>query len=356
MRILYVAYPMLPVNISVAGGAEQALWTLESEMAKRGHTTVVAACDGSQVAGKLIGTGAPPTEIDMLEPRKAEHEDAVVAEINRAREQGEPYDLVHDEGGSFWYRAREVQVPVLATLHLPKTYYWRRAFDAVSANVYFNCVSESQAKSFEDTPHLLGVIVNGIRVTDFPAPAGERDDYVAWVGRICEEKAPHIAVEVARQAGLPIVIAGDVYRFSYHQNYFENEVGPRLDGTFARRLTAPSFEEKVQLLSRARALLITSTVEETSSLVAMEAMACGTPVVSGQLGALPEIVRDGVTGFVVDSPDEMAKALRRSWEIDHQACRAHVEQNFSITRVADDYERMYKAVIEGAKKSGISAA
>src|SRR3954468_15042576 len=202
MRILYVAYPMLPVSASVPGGAEQALWMLEREMAARGHTTAVAACDGSQVAGTLIGTGSAPTEIDMFESRKLEHENAVVAEINRAREQGEGYDLVHDEGGSFWQRAREVRVPVLATLHLPKAYYWRRAFDAISVNVYFNCVSESQARSFVDTPHLLGVIPNGIRATDFPLPSAEREDYLAWVGRICEEKAPHIAIQVAQQAGV----------------------------------------------------------------------------------------------------------------------------------------------------------
>src|SRR5689334_11726340 len=99
MRILYVAYPMLPLSASVPGGAEQALWMLEREMAGHGHQTAVAACDGSQVGGKLAATGAAPGELDAFEQRKLEHEDAVVAEIRRAEAAGEPYDIVHDHSG-----------------------------------------------------------------------------------------------------------------------------------------------------------------------------------------------------------------------------------------------------------------
>ncbi len=348
MRILYVAYPMLPVTPSVPGGAEQALWTLEREMAARGHATTVAACAGSQVAGSLVATGAAPAELDGFERRKTEHEDAVVAEIARARRTGEGYDLIHDESGSLWQRAREVQEPVLATLHLPKSFYWRRAFDAVSVNVYFNCVSQSQWRNHVDTPHMLGVIHNGIRVQDFPAPSAGRAEYLLWIGRICEEKGTHDAIEIAHRARIPLVIAGGVYRFSYHQNYYEREIWPRLDGERIRRVETPSFPEKVKLLSRARALLVTSSVEETSSLVAMEAMACGTPVVAFRRGALPEVVANGVTGFVVDTVDEMVSALSRVGGIDPNACRAHVNRNFSANRMADEYERMYARVIAEA--------
>ena len=356
MRILFVAYPMLPVTQSVPGGAEQVLWTLERELSARGHQTVVAACEGSQVAGSLVATGAAPGELDGFEQRKTEHEDAVVAEVARARAAGQPYDLIHDQGGSFWQRAREIREPVLATLHLPKTFYWRRAFDAISVNVYFNCVSRSQLKSFIDAPHMLGVVENGIRIADFPAPANDRGDYLLWIGRICEEKGPQVAIEVARRAASPLVIAGGVYRFSYHQNFFERDIWPQLDGTRVRRVQTPSFAEKVTLLSRARALLVTSSVEETSSLVAMEAMACGTPVVAFPRGALPEVVHDGVTGFLVDTVEEMVGELGDLGDIDPAACREHVERNFAAGRMADEYERTYRRVIESAAKSGTTAA
>lgn len=348
MRILYVAYPMLPISASVAGGAEQALLTLEREMAARGHSTDVAACAGSQVAGRLVATGAAPEGLDAFEQRNVEHEDAVIAEVQRAQAAGEPYDLVHDEGGSFWQRAREVKAPVLATLHLPKTFYWRRAFDVVASNVCFNCVSLSQQRSFVDVPKMLGVINNGIRVQDFPLSNGPREEYLLWIGRICEEKGPHVAIEVAQRAGLPIVLAGDVYRFSYHQNYFEREIWPRVDGVRVKRIGPPSFPEKLKLLSRARTLLVTSSVEETSSLVAMEAMACGTPVIAFSCGALPEIVADGVTGFLVNTAEEMIDAIGRTPKIDPNACREQVELNYSAARMAREYEQMYARTITGA--------
>lgn len=355
MRILYVAYPMLPISASVPGGAEQALWVLEREMAALGHQTAVAACEGSQVAGKLVATGIAPGELDAYEHRKVEHEDAVVAEIRRAQAAGEPYEIIHDHSGSFWQRAREVSMPMLATLHLPKTFYWRRAFDVVAVNVFFNCVSLSQQRSFVDIPHMLGVVNNGIRVQDFP-PSDAREDYLLWIGRICEEKGPHLAIDVAKQAGLPIVLAGDVYRFSYHQNYFEREIWPRIDNDRVKRIGPPSFPNKVKLLSRARALLVTSAVEETSSLVAMEAMACGTPVIAISLGALPEIVSDGVTGFLVNTPEEMVYAIGRTAEIDPQACREQVEVNYPVKRMAQEYLQMYARTIHQATRTSTGAA
>jgi glycosyltransferase involved in cell wall biosynthesis len=280
----------------------------------------------------------------------------VISEIARAQAEGEPYDLVHDHGGSFWQRAREVRVPVLATLHLPKTFYWGRAFDCIAINTYFNCVSQTQLRSFADAPHMLGAIANGIPLRDFPLTPGPREDYLLWTGRICEEKGPHLAIEVARRAGLPLAIAGDIYRFSYHQDYFDREIRPHLDGQRVRHVSAPSFAAKIKLLANARAVLITSSVAETSSLVAMEAMACGTAVVALDCGALSEIVRNGVTGFVVQSIEEMVSALSRVSEIDPNACRARVEENFSATRMADDYERVYHRVVESAIRNGITAA
>ena len=356
LRILYVAYPMFPISASVPGGAEQVLWTLEREMAARGHSTAVATCRGSQVAGRAVATGVAPIDLDAFEERKTQHEDAVIAEVQRAQAAGDPYDIVHDMSGSFWERAREVNAPVLATLHLPKTFYWRRAFDAVPSNVCFNCVSLSQQTDFEDIPHLLGVINNGIRVKDFPVPDAAREDYLLWIGRICEEKGPHIAIEVARRAGLPIILAGEVYRFSYHQQFFEREIWPRVDDTRVKRVGRLSFADKLKLLSRARALLVTSSVPETSSLVAMEAMACGTPVVAFNFGALPEIVADGVTGFLVNNADEMIGAIGQAGKIDPNACREQVELNYPAARMAQEYEQMYARLIRMASGTSTGAS
>src|SRR6516162_7398453 len=115
IRILYVAYPLLTVSDDSAGGAEQVLWTLEREMARRGVLTTVAASARSRVSGELLCTGEPCTQPDDYERRRVEHEDHVISFVRRWEREGMAFDLVHDQSGSFWRRAAEIASPVLAT-------------------------------------------------------------------------------------------------------------------------------------------------------------------------------------------------------------------------------------------------
>ncbi len=355
MRILYIAYPLLTVSQESAGGAEQVLWTLEREIAQRGAKTTVAASNGPAVAGELFSTGEPCRQPDDLERRDREHQDKIVAFVRRRVGEGRSFDLVHDHSGSFWPRAAEIGHPVLATLHLPRAFYSPQPFEDIPKNVRFNCVSASQARSFAGLSALLDVVSNGIALDLF-----EPSDRVSrvprrgllWLGRICEEKAPHLALDIAARAGLPITLAGHVYPFSYHQQYFDHEVAPRLgqmpQATF---ITLPSFDHKRQLLREAQALLITSLAEETSSLVAMEAAASGTPVVAFARGALPEIVRDGITGFLVDSTEDAVRALQRIGEIDPAVCARHAREQFSSANMAESYARLYARVLANSSRA-----
>ena len=347
LRILYVAYPMLAVSENSCGGAEQMLWALEGEIARRGHHTAVAACDGSRISGTLLATGAAPREQDRFEQREAEHTARILAYLGRVQQSSQRYDVVHDESGWFWRHASEVDAPVLATLHLPRSFHPAGAFDQLPPNLLFNCVSDTQLRTFAELPRLVGVVRNGIRLELFPPTRARREDYLLWMGRICPEKGAHVAIEVARRAGLPLAIAGDVYPFSYHQAYFECEIRPHLSERMpiVRYAGPPGFEEKLDLLRRARALLLPSLVDETSSLVAMEAMACGTPVVAFRRGAIPEIVRDGVTGLLVNTVEEMVRAVGGVGEINPLTCRTHIEANFSASCMAAEYERLYEDVI-----------
>jgi glycosyltransferase involved in cell wall biosynthesis len=350
IRILYVAYPLLTVSDESAGGAEQVLWTLEREMARRGALTTVAASAGSRVSGEFLSTGDPCTQPDDYERRCIEHEDRVVDFVRWREREGMPFDLVHDQSGSFWRRAAEIDIPVLATLHLPRSFYPAGSFDEISENVSFNCVSASQARSFADLEALIGVAPNGIALDSFTGDdgadgqrgTGDRKELL-WLGRICEEKAPHLALEIAARAGLPITIAGQIYPFSYHQQYFEREVAPRLRETpNAEFVSAPPVELKRQLLRQARALLITSLADETSSLVAMEAAASGAPVVALRRGALPEVVKDGVSGFLVEDAAEAMLALQRISSLSSKACVQYAQENFSAAKMAERYSALYE--------------
>ena len=333
--ILYIAYPLLPVSDQSCGGAEQVLHTLEAEMSARGHRTTVAACDGSRVAGELLPIGPPPVADDHLaERQEALHQKVLAALRSRS------FDLIHDHSGAFWQHAREVNVPVLATLHLPRRMYPRELFANIAPNVSFNCVSASQARDFRDLPNLAGVAENGIALERFPLTA-EKGDYLLWLGRVCVEKGAHLAIEAAERAQLPLVLAGQVYPFAYHRRYFAECVEPHIARHDVRWVERPAFAEKLELLRRARAVLLPSLVDETSSLVALEAWACGTPVIAFRRGALAQLVRPGVNGFLVETAEEMAEVIRRASELEPAACRGSVEGKYTAERMADGYARLY---------------
>jgi glycosyltransferase involved in cell wall biosynthesis len=347
LSVLYVSYPLLTVTPESAGGAEQILLAVEREMALAGHRTTVAATNGSLVEGRLLPTGDAAEAPDQYEKREREHTERILEYL---RLFPNDFDLIHDQSGRFFRHAAECPLPVLATLHLPRNFYREEWFRSFPANLHFNCVSRSQARSFEDLTGYLGVVPNGVAVERFPFTSS-KGDYLLWLGRICEEKAPHLAVAAAAKAGLPLILAGQVYPFRYHQAYFDREIRPRLvEESSVRLINAPEHHQKLELLASARALLLTSTVEETSSLVAMEAMACGTPVIAFRRGGFPEIVADGETGILVETVAEMAAAVETMQRISSGACRTHVERHFSAKRMAQGYEDLYRQLVTCAQQ------
>lgn len=342
--LLYAAYPLLPVSAESGGGAEQVLHLVERQVAALGHRTIVAACSGSQVAGDLLPVG-PLAEADEA----ARQRGAILAAVARARVQ-----LIHDHSGIFWREAGDAGVPVLATLHLPRYMYPQEVFERVPPNVRLVCVSAEQAAWFRGV-HIAAIVENGIAVERFPFTE-KKDDYVLWLGRICLEKGTHLAIEAAQRAGARLVVAGQVYPLAYHQRYFAECVAPRLHAGRVRLVLQPSFAGKLELLRRARAVLLPTLVDETSSLVAMEAMACGTPVLAFRRGALGDIVRHGETGFLLDTVDEMAAAIGRARDIAPAACRRHVERHYSAARMAGDYLRLYESVLGARERACFEVA
>ncbi|MEO8725290.1 MAG: glycosyltransferase, partial [Acidobacteriaceae bacterium] len=303
-KILFVSYPLLAISEHSPGGAEQVLVTLENELFQRGYDTWTAAANGSQVAGGLVETGAPATVAEQLAEREQEHNRLIFQAVAEHRASGRPFGLIHDMSGSFWQMAAEVGCPALATLHLPRSYYPENTWKKTAKNVSFSCVSASHMHDFGKIQNLF-LAPNGITLSKFvsePVVSEERE-YFLWLGRICGEKGPHHALDVAYASGERIIVAGAVYPFLYHQKFHAREVLPRLRRAKQRTrfIDSPSFAEKLGLLRHAKALLLTSTVAETSSLVAMEAAACGTPVIGLRRGAVPEVVREGVTGLLADS-------------------------------------------------------
>jgi glycosyltransferase involved in cell wall biosynthesis len=193
-------------------------------------------------------------------------------------------------------------------------------------------------------PH-VHVVHHGIPVSDY-AYSDEKDDYVAFLGRMAPCKGPHLAIEVARRAGVRLKLAGEIQPF--FRDYWDEQVQPLVDGDRIEYVGEADFALKNALLSKARALLFPIQWDEPFGLVMIEAMACGTPVLAFPGGAVAEIVRDGVNGWICPDADDMMRRLDRI-DVSPAACRGLASANFSIERMADAYIDVYRCAIEHAR-------
>ncbi len=344
LTVLSVAYPFAPVGPDTPGGAEQILGTLDAALAARGHHSIVVACEGSRSRGVLVETPGPNGTIDpaartALQER---HRAAIRKALRKWR-----VDLVHMHGLDFHHYLPPPGVPVLVTLHLPFEFYEPGAFRIDRPRTYFHCVSADQRRTWPDFPNLLPEIENGVPVGDLFTRTRKRD-FVIALGRICPEKGFHLALEAAKRAKIPILLAGQIFPYEEHGKYFREKILPRLDRR-RKFIGAVGFARKRRLLTAARCLLAPSVISETSSLAAMEALACGTPVVAFPRGALAELIEDGRTGFLVKDEIEMAAAIHKCRDIDPETCRKAARERFDAAKMVEGYLAAYRRVLNGVR-------
>ncbi len=335
--VLSVAYPFAPVGPDAVGGAEQVWSQLDSALVRAGHDSVVMASEGSTVDGILVAMPRPTGLVDESTRRTIhdQYRRAIRQLLGRWR-----FDLIHMHGLDFVEYLPPAGVPVLTTLHLPPHWYASKVFHLERPDTFLHCVSASQRRACPPCASLLPEISNGVALDLFSAPHAKRDFTIA-LGRICPEKGFHLALDAAARAKVPSLLAGQVFRYQTHERYFQTEIVPRLDRS--RRFLGPiGLKRKRRLLAAARCLLAPSLVPETSSMVAMEALACGTPVVAFSSGALADIVEHGKTGFLVENADEMAEAIRAVDQIDPQRCRQAAKERFSLERTIEGYFSIYR--------------
>ena len=340
MKILNVAYPFAPVRHDTAGGAEQVVAMLDRALVRAGHQSLVIACEGSGVCGRLL---PGPDTTGILDRAMQEQVRRTYRElIGNSVERCHP-DLVHLHGIDFLEYLPAAGVPVLATLHLPPSWYVPAVFSIDRPRTWLNCVSQSQQNSCLNSANLLPFISNGVP-EELARSDVSRRNFALSLGRICPEKGFHIAIDAAEAAGIPFLLAGQVFGYVEHERYFEEQIVPRF-GLRTRFLGPVGICRKRRLLSAARCVLIPSLAPETSSLVAMEAAMCGTPVVAFRCGALPEVVEHGVTGYVVDNTAQMADAIGECDRIDPAVCRATAFDRFSERSTAANYIKLYERLI-----------
>ena len=336
LTILSVAYPFAPVGPNAVGGAEQVLTALDDAIIEAGHRSIVVACEQSRTRGKLVAS-VPCHETlspDLCAFARREHRRRIDEALARW-----PVDVVHMHGVDFFEYLPETDLPVLVTLHLPLNFYPEHVLRNLPGNVSLHCVSNSQERFRPHDVRLLPAIENGVNIRALAARHARRN-FAVTLGRICPEKGVHVAVEAAKRAGIPLFIGGELFGYTAHAQYWRRDVLPRL-GRKQRWIGPVNFARKRRLLTAARCLLVPSLVAETGSLVAMEALACGTPVIAFPNGALADIVEHGRTGFLVRNAAEMAEAIRSAHRIDGERCRRAARERFSVQRTMRQYLELY---------------
>lgn len=350
LTVLNVAFALAAVGPHAVGGAERILTDLDEALTEAGHQSLVVACEGSRSRGQLFSFALPRSGIV---------DDAVRREVPRQCREAiqrallsAPVDVVHLHGMDFDRYDLPEEIPTIVTLHLPLGWYPRGALERWSTRARFVCVSDCQRRSWPagaGDPHSVAVVENGVAIPQ-QWNAGERENFALVLGRICPEKNQHEALEAGTMAGVPVFIGGHTFPYREHQDYFAKKIAPLLSSNEGNSCPQHRFleslrpEEKHDLLSRARCVLHPTRAPETSSLVAMEALAAGTPVIAYRSGALPEIVEDAVTGFLVDDAREMGEAIGKLDTLSRAACRAAAERRFSKERMVREYLRLYESL------------
>jgi glycosyltransferase involved in cell wall biosynthesis len=332
---------MAPVGPDAVGGAEHILSYLDRALAAAGHRSLVVACEGSKTAGRLFSAPLPRT----AEFNEASHRwtrAAFQAAINRALS-SHRVDVIHMHGLDFHEYRLPANIPVLVTLHLPTEWYPAGIWNAYEHRAVFQFVSEAQRASAPPQLRDSPVVPNGVALP--PVSVTRKSDFAIAMGRICPEKNLHQALEAGSLADIRVLLGGQVFPYPEHLTYFSSRIEPLLGratgGPRHEFLGALSAERRREVLQSAKCLLHPTLAPETSSLVAMEAMAAGTSVIAYRSGALTEIVEDGVTGFLVDDVWQMAQAIRNVETIRPEECRKAAERRFSGERMVQRYFELY---------------
>lgn len=343
LKILSVAFPFATVGPHAVGGAEQVLSRIDRALVAAGHTSVVVACEGSQTAGELFPFPLPANEI-LSEEDRFQSIDAVQAAIDRALAVHR-VDLIHLHGLDLDSYTLPADLPVLISLHLPVEWYRPQVWSRYAGRALFCCVSASQRRSLPVAVRDYTIVGNGVSLPPIDSrwPKG---DFALTLGRICPEKNAHEALEAGTRAGTRVLLGGRVFPFLEHQQYFRHHIEPRVQSIPRGRIQHAFLgglqeHHKQALLGRAKCLLHPTLAPETSSLVSMEALAAGTPVIAYRSGALPEIIEDGVTGFLVRNVEEMAQAIRQVHLLSPSVCREAARRRFSADRMIHRYFDLY---------------
>jgi glycosyltransferase involved in cell wall biosynthesis len=347
LRVAIVAPPFYEVPPRAYGGTELICYLLAERLVERGHDVTVVGAGRRRTRARFVATFPEPqpegteasTRIEMVHAARAA---AAIETLG--------VDLVHDHSRCGPLTAASRMVPTVVTVHSAVTGPDSAAAELESVQRWVHPVAVSAAQR-RAAPQLrwAATVHNGIDVERYPFQA-DKDGFVLYLGRISRHKGVRLAIDAARSAGRRLVIAGG-WTVPEERVYFDAEIRPVL-GDGVDWVGEVGFERKLDLLRRAACLLFPCQWDEPFGLAVVEAMACGTPVVALRAGAVPELVADGDTGVICETPAQLPRGIARARRLDPRRCRAHVIAHFDAGRMVDGYEAVYRSLTARARAPG----
>lgn len=347
MRIGLIAPPFISVPPRKYGGTELFIAHLAMGLHKLGHQVVLYANGESTVPVErraLYPKSEWPIQGEVHGTLKdMNHSAWAVADASTH------CDIIHLNNAPGLVYSRFVSTPFVYTIHHPHEESLTD-FYSYYPDVHYITISDFQRR--RETMPRISTIHHGLHFHKYRL-TGQKQPYLAFIGRIAPVKGTHLAVAVAQKAGIPLKIAGEIQPM--FRDYYDSQVKPHVDGRFIEYLGEADLEMKNELLGNASAMLFPIQWDEPFGLVMIEAMACGTPVVALSGGSVPEIVKPGVCGWVCGTLDEMVSCAQRCTEFKPEDIRAYAEQNFSVERMVQRYADLYASVLVRAPSvKGIS--
>jgi glycosyltransferase involved in cell wall biosynthesis len=316
------------------GPWEYATSLLTEALVANGINVTLFATEDSETGGALRAICPRPySEDPSLDPKVWE-----ALHVAHAFEHAREFDILHNQADFIPLAfSRLVETPLVTTIHGFSSSRILPVFQTYDDRTYYAAISKADrhpALNYAATIH------HGIPLGDFPFNA-EGGSHLLFYGRIHPDKGAAEAVEAARRTAHKLVMAGIVH----DEGYFQREIEPHIDGERVNYRGVVGGVDRGRTLGAAKALLHLINFDEPFGFSVIEALACGTPVIAIRRGSMPELIDDGVTGFLVNSVEEAVDAIRRIGEIDRRACRAAAEERFSVQRMARDYQALYRAIL-----------
>jgi len=336
VRIAQVAPLWESVPPKLYGGTERIVSYLTEELVRQGHHVTLFASGDSVTRARLVSVWDRALRLDERAP---EPQSLHVLQLEEVFKRAPAFDVLHFHLDAMSMPlARRHHTPCVTTLHgrldIPGLAELFREYDELP----LVSISRSQRNQQPDA-NWIATVHHGIP-TEMLAPSDRPGEYLAFLGRISPEKRPDRAVEIARASGVPLRIAAKVD--AADRKYYDQHVAPLIDGSFIRYVGEVDEREKGDFLRGALALLFPIDWPEPFGLSMIEAMACGTPVIAFRGGSVAEVIDDGVTGAIVTSIEEAVSCVHQARHWDRRQCRATFDRRFSVTRMADDYTRVYE--------------